>query len=560
MPASCTGARLLVGALVRHGVDHVFCLPGESFLGVLDALRDAPGVRVVTCRHEGGAAMMAEADAKLTQRPGVAMVTRGPGAANAIAGLFVAKHDSTPLVLFVGLPPRALAGRGAFQEIELERLFAPLAKYVAVIDRAERVPELVARAFATASAGRPGPVVLGLPEDMQAESASVEGVEPMPVARAAPDPSAVAEIVARLERAERPLAIVGGGGWTAAATDALVEFASMWAIPVASAFRRQDFLDNTHACYAGHLGLALDPKLAERVKSADLVLALGTRLGEVTTSRYTLLDAPDPRQTLIHLHADAEELGRVYRTALAVVASSGPALAALAAVRPRRKPVRRAWLHEAHADYLAHSTPGPERAMLDLAHVVAGLNKVLPADAIVTNGAGNYAAWVNRYCRYRSFGSQLAPTSGSMGYGLPAAIAAKLRAPERVVVAWAGDGCFQISQQELATAAQEGAAVILLVVNNSSYGTIRMHQEKIFPGRIVATELVNPDFVALARAYGLYAERVEETRGFPAAFVRARASGGPALIELKTAIEAISPSQTLSTLRGAKRRGRRAAL
>lgn len=545
MSEPCTvrhGGALLTECLAAQGVERVFCIPGESFLAALDGLRDS-AIDVVVARQEGGAAMMAEATGKLTGRPGVAFVTRGPGATNASSGVHVAFQDSTPMVLFVGQVASDQRDREAFQEVDYRAMFGPLAKWVAEIDRADRIPEYVSHAFHVAQTGRPGPVVLALPEDMlsgPAEGAAVQAAT-LPSGKAADDD--IAAVIARLEQAERPFAIVGGGGWSAEAAAALGRFAATMGLPVGASFRCQDYLDNRHPNYVGDVGIGINPALAERVKGADMILALGARLGEITTSGYTLLTPPLPRQSLIHIHADPSEIGRVYRPDLAVVARPGPAALQLAQAATRR--AGGDWLAAARADYEAWQVPQETPGALKLERVVAHLGKVLPDDAILTNGAGNYSAWLHRYHRYRGWRTQLAPTSGSMGYGLPAAIAARLQHPDREVICIAGDGCFQMVSQEFATACEQGASVIVLVCDNGMYGTIRMHQQRNYPGRPSGTALRNPDFAALARAHGGRGETVESDADFPAAFARARQSGLPSILHLKLDPAALSPRMIL---------------
>ena len=532
--------QLLVDCLTAQAVKRVFCIPGESFLAALDGLHGS-GIEVVTARQEGGAAMMAEATGKLTGRPGVAFVTRGPGATNASAGVHVAFQDSTPMVLFVGQVAGDQRDREAFQEVDYRAMFAPLAKWVAQIDRAERIPEYVSRAFHTAQTGRPGPVVLALPEDMlSGPLAAAPAPVPapgLPSGRAAE--TDLAAITQRLARAARPMVIAGGGGWSAAAARALGQFAETMGLPVGASFRRQDYLDNRHPCYVGDVGIGINPALADRVRRADVILALGARLGEVTTSGYTLLTPPCPDQALIHVHPDPSEIGRVYRPEIAVVARPAALVEQLAEAAPPRD--GGAWLHEARADYEAWQVPRETPGALKLEQVVAHLNSALPEDAIVTNGAGNYSAWLHRYYRYRAWRSQLAPTSGSMGYGLPAAIAAKLHTPEREVICLAGDGCFQMVAQEFATACQQGAAIVVLVCDNGMYGTIRMHQQRAYPGRPSATTLVNPDFAALARAHGGFGATVTRDAEFPAALAEARAARCPGILHLRLDPAALSP-------------------
>lgn len=542
------GGQVLVEALAGNGVDTIYCVPGESYLPVLDALHDHPRIRVVVARHEGAAANMADAHGKLSGRPGICFVTRGPGATHAANGVHTAREDSTPMILFVGQVARSHAGREAFQEIDYRQFFGGIAKWVAEVDRLERIPELVARAFAVAMSGRPGPVVVALPEDVLFGEGVAADLPPVRIAHAAPAADALAELRALLAGARRPLVIAGGSGWTAEACAALARFVADNELPCAASFRRQDLLDNRDPHYVGQLGLGVSPRLAERVKEADLLLVIGARLGETSSGGYTLVESPQPRQTLIHLHADPAELGRVYRAALPINAAPALAAPALARLAPIEAPAWREWTRAARADYAAHSNPPAAHPALDgadLAAVIGWLDRSLPADAIVANGAGNYTVWVHRFFRYRRPATELAPTNGAMGYGLPAAIAAKLRHPERTVVCFAGDGCFMMYPQELATAVQYGAAVIVVVVNNGMLGTIRMHQEREFPGRVSATRLVNPNFVALAQAFGAHAERVMSAADFPAAFERAAAAGVPALIELCVDPRQITPQARL---------------
>lgn len=547
-----TGARHLIDALLAQDVTHVFCVPGESYLAALDALYDVRDrIQLITCRHEAGAANMAEAYGKLTGKPGVCFVTRGPGATHASIGVHTAHQDSTPMILFIGQVARDQMDREAFQEIEYRRMFASLAKWVAQIDRADRVGEYVERAFATALNGRQGPVVLALPEDMLTEESAAEPAQPVARAMAAPPPASIKELEAMLAAAKRPFLLVGGGGWTKQATADLRAFAEANALPVGASFRCKDLYDNRRPNYAGDVGIAPNPKLADRIREADLLIALGPRLGEMTTSGYKLIKAPHPDKKLVHIHAGAEELGRVYHADLAINASPPAAAEALrgVSVDPR------AWRGEAeaaHVDFLEFAAPVEVGGGVNLAKVFAHLDEALPDDAIVTNGAGNYAAWLHRFYKHKAFKTQLAPTSGAMGYGVPAAIAAKAVHPDREVVCAAGDGCFLMSAQELATAAQYDLNVIFLVCDNGSYGTIRMHQERDYPGRVSGTDLKNPDFKAFAESFGLHAQRVESTDAFPAAFERARAAGGPALLHLIVNAEDIAPGRTLSSLRAAR--------
>jgi acetolactate synthase-1/2/3 large subunit len=546
-----TGAQLLVAALKAHGADTVFCVPGESYLAVLDALHDEQdALRVVACRQEGGAANMAEAHGKLTGRPGICMVTRGPGATNASIGVHTAFQDSTPMILFVGQVARRFAGREAFQEVDYHGMFGGMAKWVGQIESADRVTEFVNRAFHVACAGRPGPVVLALPEDMLLDEAEPSPIRPFSAVQASPGADQMARLATLLERAERPLVLLGGSGWTREACANLQRFAEANHLPVGCAFRFQDLFDNAHAQYVGDVGVGVNPKLAQRIREADLLLVIGPRLGEMTTSGYTLLDAPVPKQKLVHVHAGAEELGSVYEGELLINAGMARFAEALAALPPIAGASRwQARTEAARQDYLQWTARVTIPGAVQMWDVMAFLNERLPDDAIVTNGAGNYTTWAHRFYRYRGLRTQLAPTSGAMGYGVPAAIAAKIVEPQRTVVALAGDGCFLMTGQELSTAVAEQANVIIIVVNNGMYGTIRMHQEREFPGRVIATRLVNPDFAAYARAFGAHGETVTATEQFAPAFERAAASGKPAIIEVQIDPEAITPSTTLAQLR-----------
>ncbi len=542
--AQRTGGRVLVDALRLHGVDRIFCVPGESYLDVLDALHDHPEIEIVVAKHEGAAADMAEADGKLTGRPGICMVTRGPGATHASVGVHIAQQDSTPMILLVGQIAREHRGREAFQELDYRAVFGGMAKWVDEIDDPARVPEVMARAFRIATSGRPGPVVLALPEDTLYGLTDAADCPPSPPAPSWPGPADAQRLARLLAQAERPLVIAGGANWSAQACEDFARFVGAWDLPVAAAFRRQDLFDNRDPHYVGHMSLGINPALGQRVRDADLVLAVGTRLGDVTTDGYTHLVPPRARQSLVHIHADPSELGRVYQPDLAILAAPAPAAAMLRALPVPPSCAWSGWTRAARADHEAFIVPpplAPEYRGVALAEVVRHLDAVLPDDAIVSNGAGNYAVWLHRFYRYRQSRTELATTCGTMGYGLPAAIAAKLRHPERTAVCVAGDGCFLMYPQELATALAHGAAVIAIVVNNGMYGTIRMHQEKRFPGRVSGTRLANPDFVALAQACGAHAERVTETGAFAAAFARARAAGRPALIEVVTDPAQITP-------------------
>jgi acetolactate synthase I/II/III large subunit len=539
------GGKVLVDQLAIHGADLAFCVPGESFLAVLDGLYDSP-VRLIVCRHEAGAANMADAYGKLTGRPGICIVTRGPGAAHAAVGVHTAFQDSTPLILLVGQVASNQAEREAFQEVDFRRMFGPLAKWVAQVDRTDRIPELVARAFATATSGRPGPVVLALPEDMLSAEADVPDARPyQPVQSHPGDLTALSGLLAG---AERPLALLGGGGWTPRASEDLRAFLEANDLPAGAAFRRQDSLDNDSPSYVGDVGIGINPQLAARVREADVLVVVGPRLGEMTTSGYALLDVPTPRQTLVHVHPGAEELSRVYQPTLPILSGMEEFAAAVRDLRV--EPRWREWRAAARADYEQWQRHGAMPGDLDLGEVMAHLRARLPADTIVCNGAGNFSVWVHRFWRYHVFPSQLAPTSGAMGYGVPAAVAAKAVAPERTVVCFAGDGDFLMTGQELATAVQYELPVLFLVVNNGMYGTIRMHQERQYPGRVVGTDLRNPDFAGYAAAFGAYGETVRRTEGFGEALERALASGRPALLELRIDPEAITPRATLSEIRG----------
>ncbi|MGH2876977.1 MAG: thiamine pyrophosphate-dependent enzyme, partial [Solirubrobacteraceae bacterium] len=509
MAATRSGGRILIDQLVIHGVRRAFCVPGESYLAALDALYDTPSLQLVVCRMEAGAANMACAHGQLTGSPGVCFVTRGPGAAHAAVGVHTARQGSVPMLLLVGQVPRAHRGRESFQEVDVEAMFAPLAKWVASAEAPDQIPELVAQAFTRACEGRPGPVVLALPEDVLAAEADIADAVPARVSPPQPAPDALIRARELIAGASRPLVVVGGG-WSPAAADLVRELCESWGVPVASAFRRQDHIDNDSPAYCGMLGLGMDPRLAARARDADVLLAIGARLDEPTTGGYEIVSAPRPRQTLIHVHAGADELGRVFEPTLAIQADAAE-LATAALALPAPDGSRWAeWTAAARRDAVAFRTPAgaatgatAEAASgIDLAGAIARLRDELGPEAIVANGAGNYALWVHRYWRYGSYGTQLAPVGGAMGYGVPAAIAAKLVHPDRPVVSFNGDGCFLMCGQELATAVRHEVAPVFVVVDNGSYGTIRMHQERRHPGRPVGTDLVNPDFVAYARSFG----------------------------------------------------------
>jgi len=549
-PASRTGARILVDQLLIQGVRQLFCVPGESYLAVLDALHDA-AIQAVVCRQEGGAAMMAEAQGKLTGRPGICFVTRGPGISNAMAGIHIAQQDSTPLIVFVGQVARGALRREAFQEVDYTAVFGHFAKWAVQIDDAARIPELVARAFHVAMNGRPGPVVVALPEDMLTESAHTVDAMPSRVLETAPGEPAIAALAERLRAAEQPMVLLGGSRWSAQAAQDMADFAERWQLPVATTFRRQMLFPADHPCHAGDLGIGANPKLLERLKAADLVLAIGTRLGDVPSQGYTLWDIPVPGQALVHAYPDAEELGRVYQPQLAIHAAPAPMAAALARLAPPAAPAWAGHTRAAHADQLAWSDPAPIAipGELQMGAVMRHLREALPTDTIVCSGAGNFTTWVHRFWPFTRWASQLAPVSGSMGYGLPAAVGAKSLYPQREVIAFAGDGDFLMHGQEFATAVQYALPIVVIVLDNGMYGTIRMHQERRYPGRVSATQLRNPDFCAYARAFGGHGERVQRTGEFAPALARARASGQPALIHCLVDPQAITPTTTIAALR-----------
>ncbi len=541
------GGRLLVESLIGLGARTSFGVPGESYLAVLDALHDTRGrFDYVNCRQEGGAAFMAAAWGKLTGSPGIAFVTRGPGATNAAIGVHTAFQDSAPMLLFVGQVGTGAKGREAFQEIDYRAAFAPVAKWAVEIERADRITELLSRAWTVALSGRPGPVVVGLPEDvLSAETGAPALAGPVRIAEPAPDAEAVAEAREMLAAAERPLILVGGCNWSAPGRAAMRDFADRSDIPVLVAFRYQDRFDNTSPCYCGEAGVGMPANVQRLMREADAILAVNTTLGESTTGSYALLDVPDPAQRLIHVHGSAAEIGKVYRPALGIQSGPNAFARALAPVSGGWA----AWRDAARAEWEAGLDLDDLPSPVDMGKVAAHLREVLPADAILTNGAGNFSVWPNRFHVYGAEARLLAPQSGAMGYGLPAAIAAKIAHPERCVVCYAGDGDFQMTSQELATAAQAGACPVVLIVNNGTYGTIRAHQERTYPGRVSGTEMANPDFAALARAHGFMGERVERTEDFPAAFARALASGTGAVLDLAVSAEALTPRETMSGMR-----------
>ena len=554
---------LLVECLVAQGVTHAFGVPGESYLAVLDGFHlHRAQIQFIINRQEGGAAFMAEAHGKLTGRPGVCFVTRGPGATNASIGVHTAFQDSTPMVLFVGDVAGDTRDREAFQEVDYLSFFGPstkgFAKRVERIDDARRIPEYVARAFSTAMNGRPGPVVLVLPEDMltQAVVAAASGAVPQALPRVATveawsDPGSLRTLGEMLLKSKQPFVIAGGGGWTVQAAQALQRFAENWKLPVGNAFRFQDTFDNHHPLYAGDVGIGINPKLAQRIQNSDLVIAIGPRLGEMTTGGYTLLEAPRPRQALVHIHASAEELNRVYQADLAINATMNAAARSLEVLTAPVDVVWEDWTEACHADYLANLVPQALPGDIDMPAVVATLQKHLPVDAVLTNGAGNFASWMHRFYQHhglvKGFKTQLAPTNGAMGYGVPAGIAAAITTG-RLAFTIAGDGDFLMNGQELATATQYGGKTIIVLLNNSMFGTIRMHQEREYPQHVTGTALKNPDFAALARAYGYAGVRITRTDEFEPALLAALARSEGTLIEVILDPEVISTRGTLSAI------------
>jgi len=548
--SALNGGQLIVNALATHGVERVFCVPGESYLPVLDALHDSD-IQTTVCRQEGGAAMMAEAWGKLKGMPGICFVTRGPGATNATAGVHIAQQDSSPMILFIGQIGAGIREREAFQEVDYRAFLGTAVKWVAEIEDASRIDEMVARAFHTATSGRPGPVALALPESTLSQMAVASVVKAWTQVETYPGPTELRRFTLMLAEAERPLAIVGGSRWCEQSVLDFQQIAEQWQLPVACSFRRQMLFDHTHVNYAGDVGIGINPDLRQQIEQADLIILMGTRFSEMPSQDYQLLAVPTPSQQLIHVYPGAEELGRVYQADLAVHASPEALVQSLKSLCPPVHDASRASrVASLHDNYIQWSsavmhTPGK----VQMSSVLNTMAKQLPDNAVITNGAGNYASWIHRFWKFRRYGSQVAPTSGSMGYGLPAAIAAKLADPERCVVAMAGDGCFQMTMQEFGTAVQSGAAVIVIVIDNGMYGTIRMHQEKIFPGRVSATTLQNPDFAALARAYGVSGQTVSSSEQFPAALQEAMQSDAPSLIHILLDPEAITPTTTLSRLR-----------
>ena len=546
-----TAAEVLVNQLIVNGVRHVFCVPGESYLAVLDAFHDRD-IAVTVCRNEGGAAIMAEAVGKATGRPGICFVTRGPGATNASAGIHIARQDSSPMIMFVGQVARRMREREAFQELDYRAVFGPMAKWATEIDDAARVPEIVSRAFYTAANGRPGPVVVALPEDMLTERVGVRDALPYVPVEASPGGAEMDQFAALLARAEQPMFLLGGSRWSEAGCAAMMRFAERTAVHVATTFRRSHLFDALHPSYAGDLGIGANPKLVARVKAADLVVLVGGRLSEIPSQGYSLIDIPTPQMTFVHVHPAVEELGRVYRPHLAINATPAAFVIAAAALDIEGKASWRTASARAHEDYLAFSErPTEVPGNVNLGAILVWLRENLAADAMLCNGAGNFAAFVHRFYRFRAFATQFAPTAGSMGYGVPAAVGVKRLYPDRTVVAISGDGDFLVSGQDFATAVQFGAAIIVVIADNGIYGTIRMHQEREYPGRVSATSLRNPDFAAYARAFGGFGATVEKTAEFPAAFRAAERSGQPAIIHLKIDPEAISPTTTLAKIRDA---------
>ncbi len=546
-----SGGQILVDQLRIHEVDTIFCVPGESYLTVIDALHDAQNeIKTVACRQEGGATNMAEAYGKLTGKPGVAMVTRGPGACNGSIGVHTAMQDSTPMVIFIGQVARDQEYREAFQEVDYHQFYGAICKEVVQIDHAERVPELVSQAFHIAASGRPGPVAVSIPEDMQRDMADVADARAFTTVRSEVGPKAMADFRAQLANSERPLMILGGAGWSEKACTDIQAFSEANGVPVAASFRCQDLFDNMHVNYAGELGTSASPQLTERLRASDLLIVLGSRLGEMTTNGYSLVSLPVPRQKLVHVYMDASELGRVYEPDVSIVASMESFAAAARDMKATNTDGRVEWLRQANQDYIENLKPTLEMSSVNMHAVMDVLNEKLTADAIITTDAGNFSGWAQRFYRYRKFRSQLGPTSGAMGYAIPAAISARLTAPNRPVVAFVGDGGAMMSGQEIATAMQYGSDPIILVINNNCYGTIRMHQERDYPNRILATELKNPDFAKWAESFGAYGAIVEKTEDFEAVFEQAMKADRISIIEIRVDLETITTRTTMSNLRG----------
>ncbi len=555
--ASRTGGRILADQLRLLGADTIYCVPGESFLGLLEGLyAHQSDIKVVTCRHESGASNMADAYGKLTGKPGICAVTRGPGATNASNGVHTAYQDSTPMIVLIGQVGRGMMDREAFQEMDYRRMFGEMAKWVAQIEDASRIPEYLARAWKVALSGRPGPVVLALPEDMLTEEANCVDLRPTPLPKSAPLPSDIQALEGLMQEAENPLLVIGGPSWSQACTQKVAEFAERTGIPVATSFRCQDYIDNGHDNYVGVIGIAPLPKLRQRMlEDVDLLVAIGPRFGEMTTQGYSLIDIPNPRMKFVHVHPGPEELGQVYQPDLSIASDPEAFFDAAAGIGTEGGNDRWAGLREQQrADYKAFLEPTEVPGKVNMGDVVRHMTETMPEDTVITNGAGNYTVWVHRFHEHKAYRTQLAPTSGSMGYSVPAAIVAKLHHPDREVVCVAGDGCFMMTAQELATAYQYGADIIYIVVNNGMYGTIRMHQERNHPAHVIATDLVNPDFVAYAAAFGISGERVDTTEAFPDALDRARKAKGGYLIEIAVDPEALTPNQSLS---GARAQGQK---
>ena len=546
-----SGGQILVDQLRIHEVDTIFCVPGESYLTVIDALHDAQNeIKTVACRQEGGATNMAEAYGKLTGKPGVAMVTRGPGACNGSIGVHTAMQDSTPMVIFIGQVARDQEYREAFQEVDYHQFYGAICKEVVQIDHAERVPELVSQAFHIAASGRPGPVAVSIPEDMQRDMADVADARAFTTVRSEVGPKAMADFRAQLANSERPLMILGGAGWSEKACTDIQAFSEANGVPVAASFRCQDLFDNMHVNYAGELGTSASPQLGERLRASDLLIVLGSRLGEMTTNGYSLVSLPVPRQKLVHVYMDASELGRVYEPDVSIVASMESFAAAARDMKATNTDSRVEWLRQANQDYIDNLKPTLEMSSVNMHAVMDVLNEKLTADAIITTDAGNFSGWAQRFYRYRKFRSQLGPTSGAMGYAIPAAISARLTAPNRPVVAFVGDGGAMMSGQEIATAMQYGSDPTILVINNNCYGTIRMHQERDYPNRTLATELKNPDFAKWAESFGAYGAIVEKTEDFEAVFEQAMKADRISIIEIRVDLETITTRTTMSNLRG----------
>ncbi len=544
-----TGGQILIDQLAIQGVRHAFCVPGESYLAALDALHDS-NIQLTICRHEGAAAMMAEAVGKTTGRPGICFVTRGPGATNASSGIHIARQDSSPMIVFVGQVGRDMREREAFQELDYRAVFGTVAKWATEIDDPARIPEIVSRAFHTACNGRPGPVVIALPEDVLTEravTADATAVEPVEIWPGLTDMSRLQKM---LWAAKRPIALIGGSRWSEAASAAMMRFAERFALPVATTFRRQYLFDALHPCYAGDFGIGPNPKLLARVKSADLVLLIGDRMSEMSSQGYTAFDIPEPQMKLVHVHPGSEELGRVYHPTLAINASPTAFCAALEGLQPPNEIAWRGEIETAHADFMAWTEKAtPQPGDINLGEIMVWLRDNIPSDSFITNGAGNFATWINRFYRFRKYATLVGPTAGSMGYGLPAALAMKTLHPDRTVVCVAGDGDFMMTGNDFATAVQYGLNVIVVLWDNGTYGTIRMHQEREYPGRVVGTELKNPDFVAYAKAFGGFGILVEKTADFAAAFAAAQKSGKPSIIHLKVDAEPLTPGMSLSAIR-----------